>query len=216
MYSQGSKGLRRSARLACSTAIASSPFQARTIELLPSAMADELESANDRSNFFHPVTMSVLMLAALVIVACYCLMATWMASAFSPSVVLAVADGSTGSCPSRAPRQRSRQGPWHTSRELSERLQAQYPGVCPEGRLRTLQRRLKDWRREAAHRMVLGTMTSILAMRLGTMRAGCSAILRTIISAIPKAARRALWIWRCAWTMQGRRPQLHSAIVSKD
>ena len=49
--------------------------------------------------------------------------------------------------------------PWHTSRELLERLQAQYPGVYPEGQLRTLQRRLKDWRREAAHRMVFGTMT---------------------------------------------------------
>src|SRR6478672_13924956 len=49
--------------------------------------------------------------------------------------------------------------PWHTSRELLERLQAQYPGVYPEGQLRTLQRRLKEWRREAAHRMVFGTMT---------------------------------------------------------
>jgi hypothetical protein len=50
--------------------------------------------------------------------------------------------------------------PWHTSRELLERLQAQYPGVYPEGQLRTLQRRLKEWRREAAHRMVFGTMTA--------------------------------------------------------
>src|SRR5438552_483105 len=50
--------------------------------------------------------------------------------------------------------------PWHTSRELLERLQAQYPVVYPEGQLRTLQRRLKDWRREAAHRMVFGAMTA--------------------------------------------------------
>jgi hypothetical protein len=50
--------------------------------------------------------------------------------------------------------------PWHTSRELLERLQAQCPGVYPEGQLRTLQRRLKEWRREAAQRMVLGTMTA--------------------------------------------------------
>jgi hypothetical protein len=50
--------------------------------------------------------------------------------------------------------------PWHTSRELFERLQAQCPGVYPDGQLRTLQRRLKEWRREAAHRMVLGTMTA--------------------------------------------------------
>jgi hypothetical protein len=49
--------------------------------------------------------------------------------------------------------------PWHTSRELLERLQAQCPGVYPKGQLRTLQRRLKEWRREVAHRMVFGTMT---------------------------------------------------------
>jgi hypothetical protein len=49
--------------------------------------------------------------------------------------------------------------PWHTSRELFERLQAQCPGLYPDGQLRTLQRRLKEWRREAAHRMVFGTMT---------------------------------------------------------
>src|SRR5438132_4477232 len=50
--------------------------------------------------------------------------------------------------------------PWHTSRELLERLQAECPGVYPDGRLRTLQRRLKEWRREAAHQMVFGTMTA--------------------------------------------------------
>jgi hypothetical protein len=50
--------------------------------------------------------------------------------------------------------------PWHTSRELLERLQAQCPGLYPDGQLRTLQRRLKEWRREAAHQMVFGTMTA--------------------------------------------------------
>jgi hypothetical protein len=50
--------------------------------------------------------------------------------------------------------------PWHTSRELLERLQAQCPGIYPNGQLRTLQRRLKEWRREAAHRMVFGTTTA--------------------------------------------------------
>jgi len=50
--------------------------------------------------------------------------------------------------------------PWHTSRELLERLQAQCPGVYPDGQLRTLQRRLKEWRREAAHQMVFGTTTA--------------------------------------------------------
>jgi type IV secretion system protein TrbL len=33
------------------------------------------------ASFFHPVTMGVLMMAALVIVICFCLMATWMAAA---------------------------------------------------------------------------------------------------------------------------------------
>jgi hypothetical protein len=46
--------------------------------------------------------------------------------------------------------------PWRTSRELFERLQSEQPGAFPDGQLRTLQRRLKDWRREKAHEMVFG------------------------------------------------------------
>jgi hypothetical protein len=46
--------------------------------------------------------------------------------------------------------------PWRTSRELFERLQGERPGVFPDGQLRTLQRRLKEWRRETAHKMVFG------------------------------------------------------------
>ncbi len=46
--------------------------------------------------------------------------------------------------------------PWRTSRELLERLQGEHPGVYPDGQLRTLQRRLKGWRREIAHTMVFG------------------------------------------------------------
>ena len=46
--------------------------------------------------------------------------------------------------------------PWRTSRELFERLQAEQPGAFPDGQLRTLQRRLKEWRREKAHEMVFG------------------------------------------------------------
>jgi hypothetical protein len=38
--------------------------------------------------------------------------------------------------------------PWRTGRQLFERLQATYPGSFPDGQIRTLQRRLKDWRRE--------------------------------------------------------------------
>jgi hypothetical protein len=46
--------------------------------------------------------------------------------------------------------------PWRTSRELFERLQAAHPGAYPDGQLRTLQRRVKDWRREMARQMVFG------------------------------------------------------------
>jgi hypothetical protein len=46
--------------------------------------------------------------------------------------------------------------PWRTSRELFERLQTEQPGVYPDGQLRTLQRRLKEWRGEMAHKMVFG------------------------------------------------------------
>jgi hypothetical protein len=46
--------------------------------------------------------------------------------------------------------------PWRTSRELFDRLHAEQPGAHSDGQLRTLQRRLKEWRREAAHRMVFG------------------------------------------------------------
>jgi len=47
--------------------------------------------------------------------------------------------------------------PWRTSREFLERLQAEYPGMYPDRLLRTCQRRLKEWRREAALRLVFGT-----------------------------------------------------------
>lgn len=50
--------------------------------------------------------------------------------------------------------------PWRTSRELFERLQAAHPGTFPDGQLRTLQRRIKDWRRERAHEMVFGAIAA--------------------------------------------------------
>jgi len=46
--------------------------------------------------------------------------------------------------------------PWRTSRELFERLQREHPGVYPSGQIRTLQRRLKGWRSEVAHKLVFG------------------------------------------------------------
>jgi len=46
--------------------------------------------------------------------------------------------------------------PWRTSRELFERLQQEQPGAFPDGQRRTLQRRLKEWRRDLAHKLVFG------------------------------------------------------------
>lgn len=46
--------------------------------------------------------------------------------------------------------------PWQTSRQLLERLQADCPGRYPDKLLRTLQRRVKDWRRERVHDLVFG------------------------------------------------------------
>jgi hypothetical protein len=43
---------------------------------------------------------------------------------------------------------------------LLARLQVEYPGTYGDGLLRTLQRRLKIWRREIAHTMVFGAMHS--------------------------------------------------------
>ena len=46
--------------------------------------------------------------------------------------------------------------PWRTARELLERLQGEHPGLYPDEQLRTLQRRLKAWRREVAHALTFG------------------------------------------------------------
>ena len=48
--------------------------------------------------------------------------------------------------------------PWRTSRQLLERLQAAHPGEYPDSLLRTLQRRVKAWRREKATAMVFGEL----------------------------------------------------------
>ena len=48
--------------------------------------------------------------------------------------------------------------PWRTSRELFERLQTEYAGIYPDGQLRTLQRRVKAWRRDMAQKMVFGSL----------------------------------------------------------
>jgi hypothetical protein len=51
--------------------------------------------------------------------------------------------------------------PWRTGRELLERLQAENPGVYPDGQLRTMQRRLKISRQETAHKMVFGALSGV-------------------------------------------------------
>src|SRR5262249_53118819 len=88
--------------------------------------------------------------------------------------------------------------PWLTSREFFERLQAAHPGNYPDGQLRTLQRRLKEWRRENAINMVFGI-----------------AKFREIPEQPKKlsksSAEYALGICRFAWTTLTRRPQLHRA-----
>ena len=49
-------------------------------------------------------------------------------------------------------------GPWCTGRQLLERLQAAHPGEYSDGLLRTVQRRVKVWRKEKAMAMVFGKL----------------------------------------------------------
>ena len=51
--------------------------------------------------------------------------------------------------------------PWRTSRELLEKLQEAHPGEYPDNLLRTLQRRVKVWRREKATAMVFGKLPAV-------------------------------------------------------
>jgi hypothetical protein len=85
----------------------------------------------------------------------------------------------------------SRAEPWHTSRELLERLETEHPDVYPDGQLRTSQRRLHEWRRAAAHQMVFGTMTANPRIALTTTKAVRLAMLRSATSANVKTARKA-------------------------
>jgi hypothetical protein len=45
-------------------------------------------------------------------------------------------------------------GPDRIAKELFESLQSEHLGVFPNSQLRTFQRRVKDWRRAAARRLV--------------------------------------------------------------
>jgi len=47
--------------------------------------------------------------------------------------------------------------PWRSSGELLERLRTEHPDTFKPGQIRTLQRRVKGWRGEAAHKFVFGS-----------------------------------------------------------
>ena len=51
--------------------------------------------------------------------------------------------------------------PWSTGHQLLERLQAAHPDEYPDGLLRTVQRRVKVWRREKATAMVFGELPAM-------------------------------------------------------
>jgi hypothetical protein len=50
------------------------------------------------------------------------------------------------------------QDPDVTAKELLGRLQGNHPGVFPDGQLRTLQRRVKEWRRMMAKKLVYASI----------------------------------------------------------
>lgn len=49
-----------------------------------------------------------------------------------------------------------------TAKGLLQRLQTEAPGTFPDGLLRTMQRRVKEWRRLAARRLVFASATSAM------------------------------------------------------
>jgi hypothetical protein len=51
--------------------------------------------------------------------------------------------------------------PDRTAQELLGRLQTAHPGLFPDGQLRTLQRRVKTWRRTKAQELVFGATPSV-------------------------------------------------------
>ena len=51
--------------------------------------------------------------------------------------------------------------PESTAKQLLERLQAEYPEQYPDNQLRTLQRRVKDWRNMVAKQLVYGAVEDL-------------------------------------------------------
>ena len=52
--------------------------------------------------------------------------------------------------------------PDQTGRQIFDRLQSEHPGLYPDCQLRTLQRRLKNWRTQAARKLVFGVYDGAL------------------------------------------------------
>ncbi len=61
--------------------------------------------------------------------------------------------------------------PWQTSHELLDRLMTDHPAAFKAGQIRTLQRRIKNWRSEAAHKFVFGDEAATKAERPETEHA---------------------------------------------
>jgi hypothetical protein len=65
--------------------------------------------------------------------------------------------------------------PDQTGKDLFERLQSQYPGIYPDGQLRTLQRRLKEWRGQMARKLVFGVQQGAVGSVIALKSPGTSA-----------------------------------------
>jgi len=52
--------------------------------------------------------------------------------------------------------------PGVTAKELFQQLQEEHPDVFPDGQLRTLQRRVKNWRREIVKRLLFGVEQTLV------------------------------------------------------
>ena len=67
--------------------------------------------------------------------------------------------------------------PEATAKSLFERLPQEYPGRFPEGQLRTLQRRIREWRRVMARELVStclgGTETGAKPVVIGAAEGAC-------------------------------------------
>ena len=56
-----------------------------------------------------------------------------------------------------------------TGKDIFIRLQGEFPGDFPKAQLRTLQRRVKEWRGQMAHRIVTGVVININSAAANTV-----------------------------------------------